>query len=201
MIELQIYKFLTEVLCLTDETLVQQVMKVSEVYQVDKGEFIYFQEEPITQVAFLIEGVTRGFVIDLEGNDITECLSHLCGACIMPDPSLDTTAAANIEALTDCEIFSVPVREIKALMGQNMSIVQFYNQMLLVSSAYHRELKTVTYQYSAMQRYQWFLKAYPGLINLVPNKYVASLLNMTPVTLSRLRRVLRGNEDMCAKQL
>ena len=47
---------------------------------------------------------------------------------------------------------------------------------------------------TAMQRYQWFLEAYPGFIDKVSNKHIASFLGMTPVTLSRLRRVLREKE-------
>ena len=42
-----------------------------------------------------------------------------------------------------------------------------------------------------MQRYQWFLSAYPGLIDRVSHKYIASLLNMTPVTLSKIRRAIK----------
>lgn len=39
--------------------------------------------------------------------------------------------------------------------------------------------------------YRRFLKEYPGLIDAVSNKHVASFLGMTPVPLSRLRRKLR----------
>ena len=42
-----------------------------------------------------------------------------------------------------------------------------------------------------MGRYQWFLKKYPGLIDEVSNKHIASFLGMTPVTLSRLRQKLK----------
>ena len=42
-----------------------------------------------------------------------------------------------------------------------------------------------------MERYQWFLARYPGLISTVNNKHIASFLGMTPVTLSRLRRQVR----------
>ena len=45
-----------------------------------------------------------------------------------------------------------------------------------------------------MERYQWFLKHYPGLIQTVSNKHIASFLGMTPVTLSRLRRKLRDEK-------
>ena len=55
----------------------------------------------------------------------------------------------------------------------------------------HWEIKTITTQHTAIERYQWFLKAYPGLIDHVSNKHIASFLGMTPVTLSRLRRAIR----------
>lgn len=44
---------------------------------------------------------------------------------------------------------------------------------------------------SASERYRWFLSNYPGLIDRVPHRHIASFLNMTPVTLSRLRRAER----------
>ena len=49
------------------------------------------------------------------------------------------------------------------------------------------ELKTMLHKCSAQERYQWFLKNYPGLIDQVTNKYIASFLRMSPVTLSRLK--------------
>lgn len=55
----------------------------------------------------------------------------------------------------------------------------------------HWELKRVLNSCTAVQRYQWFLEEYPGLIDRVSNKYIASFLGMTPVTLSWLRRTLR----------
>lgn len=56
-------------------------------------------------------------------------------------------------------------------------------------------MKQVLAQCTALQRYQWFLEEYPGIIDQVNNKYIASFLGMTPVSLSRLRRELRGRQD------
>ena len=50
--------------------------------------------------------------------------------------------------------------------------------------------KMILYRTTAMERYEWFLKDYPGLIDVVPHKYIASFLDMTPVTLSRLRKTM-----------
>ena len=41
------------------------------------------------------------------------------------------------------------------------------------------------YQVEAAKRYAWFLEHYPGLDPLVNDKYIASFLGVTPVTLSR----------------
>ena len=48
-------------------------------------------------------------------------------------------------------------------------------------------IKNTLCNYSAKQKYDWFLQEYPGLIFDVNNRYIASFLNMTPETLSRLR--------------
>ena len=71
-----------------------------------------------------------------------------------------------------------------------------YNQMLIAALKAHWELKRVLNSYTAAERYQWFLDKYPGLIDKVSNKYIASFLGMTPVTLSRLRRMLREKNGL-----
>ena len=81
------------------------------------------------------------------------------------------------------------------LVGQNMEAMSLYNRLLQQSSQVHWEIKNMLCQHNAMERYQWFLRAYPGLIEQISNKYVASFLGITPVTLSRLRRALREGQD------
>ena len=73
----------------------------------------------------------------------------------------------------------------------NCELLVIYNAMLQDSLKEHWENKIALGQYSAIARYQWFLKTYPGIIDRVPHRYVASFLGMTPVSLSRIRRELR----------
>ena len=77
------------------------------------------------------------------------------------------------------------------LLDKEPELLRIYNMLLTNALRYHWSMKALMYQYSAMERYQWFLKYYPGLIERVSGKHVASLLGMTSVTLSRLKRVIR----------
>lgn len=47
---------------------------------------------------------------------------------------------------------------------------------------------------SARQRYESFLEDYPGLINRIPLKMIASYLGITPEALSNIRKKIRNNE-------
>ena len=43
-------------------------------------------------------------------------------------------------------------------------------------------------QRSARERYEWFLQEYGGSKYKIPDKYIASFLNMAPETLSRIKK-------------
>ena len=77
--------------------------------------------------------------------------------------------------------------------------MELYNRMLGAALDVQWKLKRVLSSCTAVQRYQWFLEEYSGLIDRVSNKYIASFLGMTPVTLSRLRRALREDENQVSK--
>lgn len=114
----------------------------------------------------------------------------------MPDNDFTQPASITLEALTDCEILCIPISVVVHLVGKYPSLAELYQKLLLFSANLHRDLKIATYQYTAAQRYQWFLQKYPGLIDQISHKYIASLLNMTPVTLSKIRKILDTGENV-----
>ena len=48
--------------------------------------------------------------------------------------------------------------------------------------------RILTFQRSARERYEWFLQEYGGYRYRIPDKYIASFLNMAPETLSRIKK-------------
>ena len=180
-----------EMLHVTDEALVDELVRISEFRALKAGEQLIGPGKLPSHVYFLLEGVRRGFIIDINGKDLTDCIIFRFGEPAMPDNDVTQPASITVEALTDCELVCVPIDQVQRLLHTYPSAMEIYLGLILAAASVHRELKIAIYQYTAMQRYQWFLSAYPGLIDRVSHKYIASLLNMTPVTLSKIRRAIK----------
>lgn len=185
--------FYRNILHLTDESLLESLLQQSEIRTYRPGDHLIIQGEVPTSILFLIRGTVRGFLLDVNGRDITDCIVFCCGDAAMPDNDFTQPASVTMEALSDCEVVSIPVPAVLRLLEEYPALAGLYHQFVLKASSMHRLLKIAIYQYSATERYQWFLKEYPGLIDKVGHKYIASLLNMTPVTFSKVRKSLKSN--------
>lgn len=189
-----ILDFYKNVLHLTDEALLEDAIRVSEIKKVKQGHYLVQKGQKPIYLYFLVSGVARGFLLDVNGKDITDCIVYRCGESIMPDIDFSQPATVAIETLKDCEVVAIPIVEVQRLLTIHPDLMQLYQKFVMQASDMHRSLKIITYQYTAAQRYEWFLKTYPGLIDRVSHKYIASLLNMTPVTLSKVRAFLGEGE-------
>ena len=183
--------FFQKALGISDETLVQEALRVSETRVLRKGEYLIRQGDVPAHVYFLMQGIVRGVLSDVNGKEITDCLVFKCGAPVMPSSDITQAAPIDIQTLSECEVVRIAVSEINRLLRTYPALEELYRQLIVESARTHWELKIAIYQYNAMERYQWFQQVYPGLSEKISNKYIASFLNMTPVTLSRLKQELK----------
>ncbi len=183
--------FFQKALGISDEALVQEALRVSETRVLKKGEYLIRQGNVPTHVCFLTQGIMRGVFSDVNGKEITDCLVFRCGSPAMPASDINQPAPIDVQALTECEIVRIAVPEVNRMLRVYPALSELYRQLIVESSKTHWELKIAIYQYTAMERYLWFQQAYPGLSDKISNKYIASFLNMTPVTLSRLKQELK----------
>lgn len=180
---------------IADEDLLQLCVQASHVEKLKAGQVLFEQGAVPTQVCFMWDGVARGFLTSDAGKEITDCISFRRGESVMPESQLDLPASITVEMLVKSEIICMPMEAVCTLLACYPSLYTVYGEYLLRSAELHRELKMAICQYAAQQRYEWFLQAYPGLIDRIPHKYIASLLNMTTVTLSNVRRAMKEREQ------
>lgn len=191
------YDFYQNIFHLQDKELIKEFVNATKIRYMKKGEYIVRIGEVLNEVYLMERGISRGYFLDVNGKDVTDCFSLCCGSIAIPfcQLELNIPAAMTIEVLEDAKFFCIPISSVIELQKSYLEVTMLYNQLLIKALNEHWKLKQILNSYTAAQRYQWFLDEYPGLIDRVSNKYIASFLGMTPVTLSRLRRTLREREE------
>lgn len=163
-----------------------------------KGEALVETGDIQTQLPILLQGVFRGFVLDPEGRDITDRFFFRRGSVLMGSCTLGQPSPICIEAAAPAQCMMIPIEVISRLLDEDAAFLRQYNLLLVETAEEQWKGKMALHCLTAMERYERFLQDYPGLINTVCNRDIASFLGMTPVTLSRLRRKKREAQDASA---
>ena len=187
----QIEQFLRVGLGITDEQLIIRAKTVSYIRNVQKGEHLAYAGEKMPGVMFLFKGMFRFYYLDNMGREHTDCFCGEYGYPVIPAIDFSMPLPISVQALEDSVVLVIPIELIQELMEDNIEIIRLYNRMLIQSLTKHWEDKMALHQFDAAQRYEWFLKRYEGLIDRVPHLHIASFLNISPVTLSRLRKNIK----------
>ena len=183
---------LSELYCdlfgLTDEPLIQRLTQLGEIRRLKKGRALYREGERPAKVGFLVQGLLRGYFLDAGGRDITDCFAFEPGAPANASIVLGEPASINVEALEDTVVISFEARVLMPYLFRDPELMNIC--MARMADIYAEQIlhKRMLCHTTAAERYRWFLDAYPGIIDRAPHRCIASFLNMTPVTLSRLRK-------------
>ena len=152
-----------------------------------KGETILAEGEVCSEIIYIDKGLAREFYIK-NNKEVTEYLA-VEGSIMMSIESLfkEQPSHIQIEALEPCVIYALPKKRLEEVALHNVNIQILYRKILeesLILSQVHADL--VRFE-TAENRYRRMCKLSPQLALRAPLVYIASYLQMTPETLSRVR--------------
>ncbi|SIS96653.1 Crp/Fnr family transcriptional regulator [Belliella pelovolcani] len=98
----------------------------------------------------------------------------------------------SIKAMTDVEVLTWNKVNFDLLCASSPNFEKYFRILFQNSLISHQKRIIRNISFSAEQKYLTFLKNYPRLELIVPQKYIASYLGITPVFLSNLRKKLSG---------
>lgn len=191
---MQVEEFLVDAVGL-DAGLASLVGPNVRLVNLERGDHLLHVGERQRGVGFLVSGVVRSYTISPEGRDDTDCLVVEPGSILAHCGELDEPSPINIEALAPSSVAMLDMGIVKRLLESDPQASQFYIRALQDSLRVHWEVKAVVTQHDAHDRYLWFVEKYPGLEDRIPDRYIASFLKMTTVTLSRTRSAVRTCPD------
>ena len=152
-----------------------------------KGELILKEGDVCEHIYYVERGLTRQFYYK-NGKERTEYLGveHSIVMCI---ESLFKEKPTNLqlEALEPTLIYAMPKHELEKVALHNVNIQILYRKILeesLIISQVHADMLRFE---TAQDRYLKLCKLSPQVVLRAPLVYVASYLQMTPETLSRVR--------------
>ncbi len=152
-----------------------------------KGEIILKEGQICEDMFYIEKGLIRQFYIKKD-KEVTEHLATE-GGMIMCIESLfkEEPTKLQVEALEPSLLYALPKRKLEQVALHNVNIQILYRKILeesLIFSQVHADL--VRFE-SAQDRYLRLCKLMPQVVLRAPLVYIASYLQMTPETLSRVR--------------
>ena len=159
---------------------------------VAKNDFLLKQGRPCTQMSFIQSGIVRVYAV-IGDKEITQWVSTK--GYFMTDLAsftFNTPARWNIQALSDCELYTVSKDDYESL-GHEIPEWHRLEKLFIAKCFIILEERVNSHLFmTAEERYAKLFSLQPDLFNNVPLQYLASMLGMTPETLSRLRKKQLG---------
>ena len=161
-----------------------------------KGEKILNEGEVCTNIYWVVKGLVRQFYYE-NNKELTEHMA-VENSIVMCIESLfkEKPSHLQIVALEPSVIYAMPRQQLEKVAMKSLNIQILYRKILeesLIQSQIHADMMRFE---SAQSKYAKLVKLQPQLVLRAPLVYIASYLQMTPETLSRVRTSALLNDDI-----
>ena len=186
----KIKKFYHDIIGIKTETVLQTLAENSRIRKLNTKTLLIKENEKVEQISFLYKmgGILKAYYKNQKGKNQIHCFAHLPGEPLVGIMNLDRNMSSflTVEAVTDCEIISISASVIQKLSRESIEVALTCNRMQGISALREYEYRKVILTCTPAQRYEYFLEAYPEIMDYLNKKDVASYLNMTPECFSRM---------------
>ena len=173
--------------CMLSREQIHELADILVCRKFKKGERILDEGEVCRSMLYLEKGLTRQFYFKYD-KDLTEHIAYEGGVVICLESYLkEEPTRLMIETLEPTIAWDIPKDKIEELALKDAEIGVWYRK-LFEASLIESQVKADTLRFEpAHERYNKLLQLHPVILKRAPLVYIASLLQMTPETLSRVR--------------
>lgn len=152
-----------------------------------KGERILDENDVCTCLRYIEKGMTRQFYYKYD-KDLTEHIAYEGGIVVCLESYLKTEPTRlMIETLEPTVLWEIPKDKIEELSLEDAELGVWYRKVF-EESLIESQIKADTLRFEpAHERYLKLMQMHPEILKRAPLVYIASLLQMSPETLSRVR--------------
>ena len=168
---------------------IQDVIKASKTMNFESSEVLIKQHSSNNRVFLIRKGMVRRYAINSKGEEITTGVFWEHQLVANPDMILfDQPSRFIFEAMEPTKTLSINYDVLQSIISKNPKLEKYRKPIFLnLFKKLSARLDSFILR-SPEERYLDFLKSHAQIIHRVPNKYIANILGITPVSLSRIRK-------------
>jgi CRP-like cAMP-binding protein len=156
-----------------------------------EGEYLFTDGKVCRELFFVVSGILRTVNTNQKGIDVTHYFIGDKQFCtILQSFNNETIAGDGIQACCDTHVLSISKKNLLELYQKLPFMVDLINHVNQQRMLEKIRLKNAYSGEDAIERYKAFLFVQSDIAYRVPQNYIASYLNVTPQSLSRIRRNL-----------
>lgn len=186
----KIYTYLNNLMPLTRPAF-QQITQCCTIRTFDKKSFITSIGETEEYVNIILTGLARKFILAGK-KEVTQQLA-MEGHIIYSEISFVTRSPSPviIEAIEPTSLISIKHEDLQRLFGE-MPQLERLARLLLSDLFIKKDNRDFLYlSKTTRERFLDYVQSHPHILQRVPQKYIASYLDIKPETFSRLKHLLR----------
>jgi CRP/FNR family transcriptional regulator, anaerobic regulatory protein len=171
----------------------EQIEKMSNIFkhtlELKKGDYFYQNTQICQKIGFLEEGMLR-YYYDTEKLEVTRWVA-MEGDFVTSLSSFikQQPVEENIQALQNTKILYATCEDWIAIYQEENFVRELWTRVIEENYIGMENRLFNIIALSAEERYEWILKNYPKFNLYIPDKYLASMLGITPRHLSRIRSI------------
>lgn len=168
-----------------------------EVVDYNRGEQLESEGTPAQWFAYVEKGCFKYVTHGISDGQAHIAWFSFTGefVCCYPDLLYGQDAQFTIEAMTPCRVVRVSGERLKQFLGQSAENMALHTSLSdhILSQFQARYIDF--YRTTPRERYEMLLQRCDGIVNDLPLNAIASFLNITPKTLSMLRRDITYSQE------
>jgi CRP-like cAMP-binding protein len=180
-------KYIREKIKVSEEDL-QHILSFYKPIKLKKNEILLREGAPSRRMVFIVKGCLRVYFVKKDGTEVTRRIVFENGfsttlvGFITRDPSSEYT-----QALEPTQLLAITRDDFYGLLDVIPAWEKFYRQYLEYAYVHNTNRLMSLITRDATERYRQLLDENPQVVRRLPNRIVASYLNISPETLSRLK--------------
>lgn len=173
-----------------DKELEFALLEQFKIEEVKKGNVLLHEKDICKNLWFLCDGLLRSYH-NIGDKEVTSRIMYTGHIVISPGSFFtQTPATESIETLADCVLAKLSFNDLQEIYKKYPEF-NYHTRLITEQYFYKQEQRLyMLRKHDAAAKYNFFLENYADYLKDIPQKYIASFLNIAPETLSRTRSKL-----------